>query len=293
MAFKNNETDMNVFGLHTFAIAPAWELGRIEPRMDRLKELGIGLVEMPLFRPNEIDAKRARGFATHYGVDLACSLELPRTLDVIERQDEALDFLQPALEVCTGTGSEALVGITGGAVGRNNGQGPTQKEIDGLCRFLERAAKLAKTRSLRIGIEPRNRYETHLLNRAMDAARIIERIGAENLFIHLDTFHMHIEEESFISGFEAAAPFLGYVNISESNRGAPGRGMLNWDACMKAIAEIGYAGTITLKSSSETDTAIARGAATWRQVEGDPRDLTEAGLTFLREEARKAGLALG
>ena len=32
---------MNTFGLHTFAIAPVWDLARIEPQMDRLKELGI------------------------------------------------------------------------------------------------------------------------------------------------------------------------------------------------------------------------------------------------------------
>ena len=35
---------MNIFGLHTFAIAPVWDLARIEPQMDRLKEHGIGLM---------------------------------------------------------------------------------------------------------------------------------------------------------------------------------------------------------------------------------------------------------
>ena len=61
-------------------------------------------------------------------------------------------------------------------------------------------------------------------------AKIIERVGAENIFIHLDTYHMHIEEESFAAGFEAAAPYLGYVHVSEANRGVPGSGMLNWAA---------------------------------------------------------------
>ena len=50
---------MSVFGLHTFAIAPVWDLGRIEPRIERLKEFGIGLLEIPLLRPEEIDAKRS------------------------------------------------------------------------------------------------------------------------------------------------------------------------------------------------------------------------------------------
>jgi len=137
------------------------------------------------------------------------------------------------------------------------------------------------------------RYETHLINRGIDAARIIERVGADNIFIHLDTYHMHIEEESFASGFEAAAPFLGYVHVSEANRGVPGRGMLNWAACMKAIADIGYQGPITLESMNHVDVDIAGGLAVWRPVAEDPRDVIEVGLPFLREEAKKAGLTLG
>ncbi|WP_245279056.1 hypothetical protein [Mesorhizobium loti] len=50
---------MNVFGPHTFAIAPVWDLDLIEPQMERLKGLGIGLLEIPLLRPEEIDTKRS------------------------------------------------------------------------------------------------------------------------------------------------------------------------------------------------------------------------------------------
>ncbi len=284
---------MNVFGLHTFAIAPVWDLARIEPQMDRLKELGIGLMEIPLLRPEEIDTRRTRSFANHYGVELVPSLGLPRALDVVERPDEALDFLEPAFKVCNEVGAEALGGVTYGTIGKTTGRAPTRKEIDGMCRFLERAAKAAKARGLKLGIEPCNRYETHLINRGIDAARIIERIGAPNIFIHLDTYHMHIEEESFAAGFEAAAPYLGYVHVSEANRGVPGRGMLNWAACMKAIADIGYQGAITLESMNHVDVDIAGGLAVWRPVAEDPRDVIEVGLPFLREEAKKAGLTLG
>ena len=60
----NREAElMNVFGLHTFAIAPVWDLDLIEPQMERLKGLGIGLLEIPLLRPEEIDTKRTRAFA--------------------------------------------------------------------------------------------------------------------------------------------------------------------------------------------------------------------------------------
>ena len=283
---------MSILGLHTFVISPVWELSRIERQMDRLKEYGIGLFEIPLLRPEKIDVKGTRSFASRHGVELFCSLGLPPSIDVVERPQDALDFVERAFQVCDSVGSTALGGVTYGTIGKTTGRGPTMKEIDGICRFLESAARRARSLGLRIGIEPSNRYETHLINRGIDAARIIERVGAENLFIHLDTYHMHIEEESFASGFEAAAPYLGYVNVSEANRGVPGRGMLNWPAAMKAIADIGYQGPITLESMNYVDVDIAAGLAVWRPVAENPEDVIEVGLPFLREEARKAGLTL-
>jgi D-psicose/D-tagatose/L-ribulose 3-epimerase len=284
---------MNVFGLHTFAIAPVWDLDRIERRIEELREYGIGLLEVPLLRPEEIDTKRSRAFANRWGMELVCSLGLPRALDVVERPDEGLDFLTPAFKVSAEVGSSMLGGVTYGTIGKTTGRAPTKKEIDGICRFLERAARLARTFNLRVGIEPCNRYETHLVNRGIDAARIIERIGAENLFIHLDTYHMHIEEESFEAGFKAAEPYLGYVHVSEANRGVPGKGMLNWPAMMKAMADIGYKGAVTLESMNHVDVDIAGGLAVWRPVAERPDDVIEIGLPFLREEAKKAGITLG
>jgi D-psicose/D-tagatose/L-ribulose 3-epimerase len=290
----NKEADpMNVFGLHTFAIAPVWDLSRIEPQIDRLKQLGIGLLEIPLLRPDEIDIAATREFAGTHGIELICSLGLPGSLDVVERPDEALAFLKPALQVTRAIGSPALAGVTYGTIGKTTGRAPTAKEIDGVCRFISRAASEAALTGLRLGIEPCNRYETHLINRGADAAGIVERVGADNVFIHLDTYHMNIEEESFAAGFRAAAPYLGYVHVSEANRGVPGRGTVDWAAVMNAMAEIGYRGPIALESMNHVDVDIAGGLAVWRPVAENPDDVIGVGLPFLREEARRAGLTLG
>lgn len=284
---------MSIFGLHTFAIAPVWDLSRIEPQIERLKEYGIGLLEIPLLRPSEIDTKRSHAFASRYGIDLVPSLGLPRALDIVENPQEGLDFLEPAFRVCAEVGSFGLGGVTYGTIGKTTGRAATQREIDGVCRFLEQAAKSARTFGLKLGIEPCNRYETHLINTGRDAARIIERVGADNIFIHLDTYHMHIEEESYAAGFEAAAPYLGYVHVSEANRGVPGRGTVNWPQVFKAIAEIEYKGPIVLESMNHVDVDIAGGLAVWRPVAERPDDVIEVGLPFLREQAKQAGITLG
>lgn len=284
---------MNVLGLHVFAIAPEWDIGAIEPQMERLKSYGVGLLEIPLLRPDEIDIHGTRALADRHGVELLCSLGLPRTLDVVERPDEALGFLGTAMEATRAIGGSALAGVTYGTIGKTTGRGPTTKEIDGVCSFLERAGRQAASYGLRLGIEPCNRYETHLINRGADAAAIIERTGADNIFIHLDTYHMNIEEMSFEAGFRAAAPFLGYVHVSEANRGVPGRGTIEWAKVMKAIAGIGFQGPIALESMNHVHEDIAGGLAVWRPVAENPDDVIDAGLPFLRQEAEKAGLKLG
>ncbi|MCT8997532.1 sugar phosphate isomerase/epimerase family protein [Chelativorans intermedius] len=284
---------VNTLGLHTFAISPVWDIALIEPQMETLKAHGVGLLEIPLLRPQELDVEATAAFARRHDVELLCSLGLPASLDVASRPDEALAFLAPAMRATQAIGAAALAGVTYGTIGKTSGRAPTRAEIDGICRFLEKAAGQAASHGLRLGIEPCNRYETHLVNRASDAVRIVEQVGAPNLFIHLDTYHMHIEEESFEAGFRVAAPYLGYVHVSEANRGVPGRGMLNWQDAFRAIAAIGYEGPIALESMNHVDADIAGGLAIWRPVAENPQDVIEVGLPFLRDTAGRAGLTLG
>ena len=161
---------MNTFGLHTFAIAPVWDLARIEPQMDRLKELGIGLLEIPLLRPEEIDTKRTRAFAE----PLRC-----RAYSVA--RPAALARRRGAAGRGAGLPRTGLRRLRRGGQLRRWAASPMARsarrpdarrraeEIDGMCRFLVRAAKAAKAHGLKLGIEPCNRYETHLINRGIDA----------------------------------------------------------------------------------------------------------------------------
>ena len=283
---------MNTLGLHTFAIAPVWNIALIEAEMERIRSHGVGLFEIPLLRPEEIDVAGTLAFSQRHSVEIICSLGLPGWADVVDRPHDVLAFLTPAFEVTRSVGSASLSGVTYGTIGRTSGSAPTERELDGMCRFLELAAKQATSHGLKLGIEPCNRYETHLMNRGSDAVAIIERVGADNIFIHLDTYHMHLEEESFDSGFGAAAPYLGYVHVSEANRGVPGRGQINWDAAFAAIARIGYDGPLTLESMNHVDKDIAGGLAIWRPVAENPDDVIDAGLPFLRQAAKRAGLQL-
>ena len=49
---------------------------------------------------------------------------------------------------------------------------------------------------VRLAVEPINRYETSLINSATEGLELINKVGADNLGLLLDTFHMNIEEPS-------------------------------------------------------------------------------------------------
>ena len=121
-------------------------------------------------------------------------------------------------------GAGALSGVTYGTIGKTTVAPATKAELDASAAGIDRAAKSSKDLNMRLGIEPCNRYETHLLNTAQQSVALIERIGADNIFIHLDTYHMNIEEVGMAKRFADAKEHMGYVYLSESNRGVPGRG---------------------------------------------------------------------
>jgi D-psicose/D-tagatose/L-ribulose 3-epimerase len=101
---------VNTLGVHTFAVATEWRNDVMADVLPRLRELGVGLVEIPLLRPDELDAEAAAVLAGRHGIELVCSLGLPRRLDIVARPDEALAFLAGALEVTARASASCLSG---------------------------------------------------------------------------------------------------------------------------------------------------------------------------------------
>lgn len=176
----------NTLGVHAFAFTSHWHVPEMRELLPSIVERGVGLIEVPLLRPSELDAEGSRKLAASLDIELVCSLSLPAHFDILTDQREINHFLEEALDVTARTGAKALSGVTYDTIGKTSGAPPTKQELDAVARIVESGARAAAARGLRFGIEPCNRYETHLINRAIDARRIIEQVGADNVFIHLD-----------------------------------------------------------------------------------------------------------
>lgn len=282
---------MPKLGLHSLAFTPLWLPADADKLLPAITEHGVSVIETPLLDPYSYDSAGTRAAAERHQVEVVCSLGLPDTLSVVDRTDEAVDYLVNALRVAKDAGSSVLSGVTYGTIGKTSGAPPTTAELDKICRLIEQVSKEARRLNMRLGLEPCNRYETHLLNTAKQTAELIERSGASNAFIHLDTYHMNIEEVSMEQGFVDAGEFLGYVHLSESNRGVPGRGTIDWSETFGALRKTGFDGTLTLESFVYLAPEIAAGLAVWRPVADKPQDVIDAGLPFLIQKASESGVS--
>jgi D-psicose/D-tagatose/L-ribulose 3-epimerase len=249
------------------------------------------LIEIPLIDIAAVDARHSRALLEKHGLRAACSLVLPEPAWASIRPDAAIAHLTSALDKAAEMGAEALTGVTYGGTNERTGLPPTEGEYDNLTRALATAARHAKTLGLQLGVEAVNRYENHLVNSAEQAVWLIERIGMDNVFVHLDTFHMTMEEKGVANGVIAARDHLKYMHMSESDRGTPGQGNVPWDEIFGALAAIRFKGALTLESFAALPAEMAGATSTWRPVAGDPEEVIDTGLAFLRNKAVQYGLA--
>lgn len=116
--------------------------------------------------------------------------------------------------------------------------------VDSVRGLAEYAAKYEIT----LCIEPINRFETYQINTLADGLRFIEDVGAPNVKLNLDTFHMNIDEPDPIGAIRKAGKLLAHMHVADSNHMAPGHGHVDWKAVMQALHDIGFTGTIVLEA---------------------------------------------
>lgn len=122
-----------------------------------------------------------------------------------------------------------------------------QAEWNNAVDSVGHAASHAAERGVLLALEPINRYETFLVTNVDQALRFLADVGADNLKLHLDTFHMNIEEPSLADAVRRAGNLLVNMHVSDSNRESPGRGHTDFAALLGALNEISYQGVLTLE----------------------------------------------
>lgn len=281
---------MQGFGVHTSMWTMNWDRAGAEKAIAGAVEYKMDFIEIALLNAPAVDAGHTRALLEKNGLRAVCSLGLPEAAWASVRPDAAIDHLKLAIEKTAEMGAEALSGVIYGGIGERTGVPPTQVEYENITRVLSAAASHAKRFGIELGVEAVNRYENHLVNSAQQAVDVVERVGADNVFVHLDTYHMNIEEKGAANGILVAREHLKYIHLSESDRGTPGYGNVPWDEIYATLAAIGFKGGLAMESFINMPPEVAYGLAVWRPVARDMEEVMGNGLPFLRNKAAQYGL---
>ena len=131
---------------------------------------------------------------------------------------------------------------------------------------LRYATAIAATRGRRILIEPLNHHDApgYFLQYSDQARDIIEEVGAGNLKLMFDCYHLQIMEGDITRRLRSLMPLIGHVQIAAvPSRSEPDGGELDYRHVLGVLRDAGYEGAIG--------------------AEYKPAASTEAGLEWLNE----------
>ena len=98
-----------------------------------------------------------------------------------------------------------------------------------------------------------------------------------------DTFHANIEELDPVAAFTRNARNIGYVHISENDRGVPGRGHVPWAATFSAIKRSGYDGWLTIEAFGRGLPELAAATRVWRDFAESPEAVYREGFRTIHD----------
>lgn len=278
---------MNKLGVHGAVWVGGWSHEDCTKAVSASAEIGYDFIEVPLLDPfnTDVDFTRRQLEQAHLGMTASLGLE-PGT-DLTSSDQETVKrgqhLLETAVSVVRDLGGTDLCGVIHCAMMKYMVPA-TDAGRESSANALRQVAEKAKAAGVKIHLEVVNRYESNLINTGAQAVEMIKLIGADNVGVHLDTYHMNIEEGHVAQAIERCGKDLGYFHIGESHRGYLGTGTVDFDAAFRALAKIDYQGPIAFESfsSAVVDPKLSTMLGVWRNLWSDNHELAAHALEFMK-----------
>ena len=245
---------MNKIGVHALTFIGDIENHSIESCLSRVAKIGYDVMELPLLNPDALDTNFVSKTYEKFNIEPTVSLGLSFKTDIAsedqDRVNAGRELLFKALEKTIDVGSSNLCGVIHSALQKNEAP-KTKRGYQNSLSVIRDLAEEANKNNVTLSLEVVNRYETNIMNTAQDALDYISDLGVPNVKVHLDTYHMNIEENNYSEPIKLIGKDnLGMFHFGENHRGYLGSGHINFDETFKSLKEINYSGIITFESFS-------------------------------------------
>ena len=273
-------------GIHSFVWTDGTTEQALLEAMSQSAECGYRLIELAYLKPEKFNLDRLGQHAKSLDLDIAVTMGLPLAADVSSEDADAVGkgerILSDAVKAVRDIGGSKLGGILYSAHTKY-ARTPTDRGRKNSIAAIAKTADIAKAAGVDLVLEIVNRFETNLLNTTAQGLAYIDETGSDHVRLHLDTFHMNIEEANPAAALRLAGDKLGYFHIGESNRGYLGDGVIDFDRTFDALLDIGYDRDITFESfsSAVVDEGLTIACAIWRDTWTENRPLAEHAKAYI------------
>lgn len=290
------EPPANKLGVHALVWAAGWSHDEAARAIASTAELGFDLIEAPALDPSSIDVAFTARELEKNGIGITLSLGLDAETDIssgdAEKTKRGEARLREALAVARDLGATHVCGILYSAF-QKYAEPPTREGIARSVEVLQRVAATAAESDIVLGLEVVNRYESNVANTAAQGVELCKMIGAANVKVHLDCYHMNIEEADVERAIIETGEHLGYFHTGESHRGYLGTGSIDFQKIFRGLATVGYRGPITFESFSSVVTGqpLTGILGIWRNLWTDGNDLCRHARAFTLSQMKAAAEA--
>lgn len=278
----------NPVGIHASVWVGGWSEDEARFAIEQSAAAGFDLIEIPALEPAKIGIDTTRRALEAAGLAASCSLGLGFDTDV-SSDDPAVvargeRVLGDALAVVRDLGGRHLCGVLASALGRYTAPA-TKRGRDHAAAAIRRLGEKAGQAGITVSLEVVNRYESNLFNTAEEALAFIGEVSLPNVKVHLDTYHMNIEEADLASPVRACGDRLGYVHVGANNRGGLRQGMIDFPKLFRALREVDYRGPIGFESFSAAVVAegLSSSLCIWRELWQDNASLAREARAVIAE----------
>ncbi len=280
-------------GIHAYAWCSKWSNDELD-LIDKVKSLGMDFIELPMLCLETFDTKAIKRRLDEVGFEAVTSTVLLKETDIASEdasvRANGVEYLKACIKATAEIGTRNFSGVIYSEfVKPADAPRPNEQTWQNVADCLRKVAHYAKNLGIKIGIEPANRYETNLVNTCQQAINLIEMIDQDNVTVHLDTYHMNIEEKSFYEATKLAGDKLMHYHFCENDRGIPGTGLVDWDGIFKALGEMSYRGHAAMESFVGCTDSMS--SWVWRELAPSGDILLKEGATFIRGMQKKYGSA--
>lgn len=151
-----------------------------------------------------------------------------------------------------------------------------REATDFLTHELAHAAPHAESRGVKILIEALSPDQTNVVNCLADAVAIVRQIGSPAVQTMFDTHNAVAEQDSHANLVRKYASYIQHVHVNEMDGREPGAGNYDFRPVLAELAELDYAGWVSVEALGST---------------GDPIETASAAFTHLASSLPAAAAA--